>query len=232
MNILIIEDEVFLAEKMREAFSKKIISNRIKMIHSYNCFLRELSIIESYDIVLVDIMLSDVDEKTGIDIVKIIRNKNINIPIVIISSMSDFHRIESWFDAGANDYITKPFRIRELEIRVLKWFQTYFLSLYFWNDKTIIYKDLLYNISENQFYYEDTPIKLTRKNKYILSILLSKPEKLITNTYLIEKIWWDVYMIIERNLRVSMHRLKSELEPYWCHNRISNIRWEWYMLKK
>ena len=232
MNILIVEDEIYLAEKIKNIFSNKIISNRIKILHSYTCFLNELSIIESYDIILVDIMLSDYDKKTGIDIVKIIRKKNINIPIIIISSMSDYHRIEWWFDAWANDYIKKPFRIRELEIRVLKWFKTYFLSLYFGNDKTISYNWLMYNIWENQFYYDWELIKLTRKNKYILSILLSKPEKLISNTYLIEKIWWDIYMVIERNLRVSIHRLKAELEKHDCHNRIVNVRWEWYMLKK
>ena len=232
MNILIIEDEVFLAEKIKQAFSNKVISNRIKMIHSYREFLHELSIIGSYDIVLVDIMLWESNQKTGIDIVKTVREKDINIPIVIISSMSDCHRIKSWFDSGANDYIVKPFRIKELEIRVLRWFQTFFLSLYFGNDKTVEYKELLYNISENQFYYQGTPLMLTKKNKYILSILLSQPEKLIPNNYLIEKIWWDIYMIVERNLRVSIHRLKSELKEYECHNWIQNIRWEWYMLKK
>ena len=232
MNILIIEDEVFLAEKIKSAFWNKIISNRIKMIHSYTEFLNELSIIGSYDIILVDIMLWDMDEKTGIDVVKTIREKNINIPIVIISSMSDYYRIELWFSTGANDYIIKPFRIKELEIRVLKWFRTFFLSLYFGNDKIIRYKELEYNISENQFYYQETPLELTKKNKYILSILLSKPEKLISNNYLIEKIWWDIYMIIERNLRVSIHRLKSELKWCNCHDRIQNIRWEGYMLKK
>lgn len=95
MNILIIEDEILLAEKIKETFTKKVLSNRIKMIHSYESFLRELSIIESYDIVLVDIILSDSCPKTGIDIIKIIRDKNISIPIVIISSMDDFHRIEN-----------------------------------------------------------------------------------------------------------------------------------------
>lgn len=232
MNILIIEDEIYLAEKIKKCFSEKIISNRIKMIHSYTCFLNELSIIASYDIILVDIMLWPPGEKTWIDIVTTIREKNINMPIVIISSMCDYHRIESWFDAGANDYIIKPFRIKELEIRILKWFKTFFLTLYFWNDEKVKYKELEYNISENIFYYKETPIELTKKNKYILSILISRPEKLITENYLIEKIWWDVCMIIERNLRVSIHRLKSELEPYGCHEWIQNVRWEGYILKK
>ncbi len=232
MNILIVEDEVFLAKKIRDTFTNKIISNRIKMIHSYESFLNELSIIASYDIVLVDIMLSDCDKKTGIDIVKIIRKKDINIPIVIISSMSDFYRIEGWFNAGANDYINKPFRIRELELRVMRWFKTYFLSTYFWNDEIIKYQELVYNISENQFYYKQEPVSLTKKNKYILSILLSRPEKLVTNNYLIEKIWWDICMVIDRNLRVSIHRLKWELEKYNCGDRVHNIRWEGYMLKK
>lgn len=103
--------------------------------------------------------------------------------------MSDYQRIEDGFNSGANDYIIKPFRLKELEIRVMKWFKTYFLSIYFGNDEIIEYGDLKYNISENQFYYKNNSIKLTKKNKYILSILLSQPEKLLTNTYLIEKIW-------------------------------------------
>jgi len=57
MNILIVEDDIDLSEKIKQTFEKKILSNRIKILHSYKSFLRELTVIKSYDIILVDIIL-------------------------------------------------------------------------------------------------------------------------------------------------------------------------------
>jgi response regulator of citrate/malate metabolism len=57
MNILIIEDDIILANKLKLTFEKKILSNRINTIYSYKNFLRELVVIQSYDIILVDLFL-------------------------------------------------------------------------------------------------------------------------------------------------------------------------------
>jgi response regulator of citrate/malate metabolism len=57
MNILIIEDDLFLADNIKNIFEKKIITNRIKIISNYVEFCRELSSIKGYDIILVDILL-------------------------------------------------------------------------------------------------------------------------------------------------------------------------------
>ncbi|USN58374.1 MAG: winged helix-turn-helix domain-containing protein [Candidatus Peribacteria bacterium] len=55
---------------------------------------------------------------------------------------------------------------------------------------------------------------MTRKSKYLLSIFLSKPEKVFKESYLIEKIWGDILLIVNRNLRVSILRLKKDLDTY------------------
>jgi DNA-binding response OmpR family regulator len=68
-------------------------------------------------------------------------------------------------------------------------------------------------------------------NKYLLLLFISKPEILLTNLFLIEKLWWDSN-ICERNIRVSISRLKISLENYGIDNWIQNIRWEWYIIKK
>lgn len=232
MNILIIEDDLFLSKNIKRVFERKILSNRIKIVNSFDSFLNEMWIIDSYDIILIDILLGKKSIKNGIDILEIIRKKYINIPIVIISSLNNIIWLEKAFDAWANDYLIKPFRLKELEIRIFKWFKTYFCSYNLDNKNCTDYKWLTFDLLKNEFYYENKRITLTKNNKYLLSIFLKNNEKLLTERFLISKIWWDIDFMIKRNLRVNILRLKRLLKPFWIDNRIINIRWEWYIFKK
>lgn len=232
MNILIIEDDVILTNNLKRIFEKRVIINKIIIKNSYNGFLNEINIIPSYDIIIVDIILEHKNKKTWIDIIDIIRTKSNKIPIVVISWFSQIERIERAFDAWANDYIIKPFRLMELEVRVLKWFKVYLQSLNFTPSNTIRYRNLKYNLKENEFYYREEKICLTKKSKFILLIFLSSSEKLITERLLIEKIWWDMDLAVNRNLRICILRLKNSLNQLWIDEWIQNIRWEWYILKK
>ncbi len=187
-------------------------------------------IIDIYDVVLVDILLWN-SKKNWIDIIHKIRSKNKKIPIVIISWLNDIKWLRLAFNAWANDYICKPFRIIELEIRILKWFNKYLL-LYSSNNKKILkYNWLEYCFYNNSFIMYNNKLKLSKTNKYILLLFISQNEKLLTEIYLIEKIWWDSN-IVDRNLRVTISRLKKWLWVYWIDNWIQNIRWEWYIFKK
>ncbi len=231
MNILIIEDDLFLARNIEKIFEKKVVTNRIKIISDYKQFALELSIINSYDIILVDICLWVMEKKTGIDFISLIRDKNKSIPVIVVSWYDELSYLEKAFSVWANDYITKPFRFRELEIRVFKWFAIYFYSdlkateniKYFW---------LEYCMQTNEFYYNWKILNLTKSNKYLLSLFLSNREILLKENYLIEKIWGDISCIIERNLRVSILRLKRALEKHCLDSWICNIRGEGYILKK
>lgn len=231
MNILIIEDDLLLSRKLKEVFHKKVILNRIKLLHSYEDFVRELPVIDSYDIIITDILLWENSEKTGIDIVNTIRKKEINIPVVVISCFGEITWLEKAFETWASDYIIKPFRLQELEIRILKWFKMYFCSLRFGEDSSIDYKGLVYNIRNNKFSYHDTILELTKRSKYILSIFLSRPEIVIGEDFFVKKLWWDILHIIERNFRVNILRLKKELHIYGLDTWIHNVRWEGYMLQ-
>lgn len=232
MNILIIEDNYNLAKNIKRTFEKQIISNRVKTIYSYDDFINELWIINSYDIILVDIELGSLNQKNWIDIIKIVREKEINIPIVVMSSFSDYSWIEKAFDSWSNDYLIKPLRLKELEIRIQKWFKTHLYTIQYLDSDIISYKNLHYNFKENNFYYGKQRINLTKKSKYLLTIFISSPEKLFTENLLIEKIWWDISITENRNLRINILRLKESLKLHWIDNWIQNIRWEWYILKK
>jgi len=229
MNILIIEDDIFLAKNLEKVFKKNKNFNRVKSIKSYDSFLKELFSIKDYDIILVDIILWQ--DNYWIEIVKNIRWKNIKIPIVIMSWINDLRMIKEAFDIWVNDYICKPFRLAELELRILKWFNNFlFTNKDLWNN-FIKYDLLKYDFQKNIFYINNKRIILSKLSKYVLLLFISKSETLLSEIYLIEKIWWDPNLT-DRNLRVIISRLKASLKEYWIDWWIKNIRWEWYILEK
>ena len=221
-----------MAANIKKVFKKKVITNFITLLSSYEGFVKELPILKSYDIILVDIGLNDWWNKNWLDIIELVRSKNIQIPIVVISWYNDIHYIDHAFRVWASDYLSKPFRLKELEIRVMRWFKSYCMSIMFSHTETIDYKKLAYNFNQNEFYFHKDKISLTKKSKFILFQLLIKSEQLVYESDLADKLWWDIESIKERNVRVNILRLKKSLEPYWISQRILNTRWEWYMLKK
>lgn len=232
MNILIIEDDIFLASKIKDIFEFKVVINRISVCYSFKDFLNQITILSSYDIILTDIKLSKKSlDKNWYDIIKIIRSKNILTPIIVISWINEIDWLRKAFDLWANDYIIKPIRFKELEIRILNFYKNYyFLKLKDCSNK-YIYKDLFYDLNLNDFFYKNKKILLTKNSKYILSLFFANPEKLLSENYLTQKIWWDVCFLVNRNLRVNILRLKKSLSPFWLDKRIQNIRWEWYILQ-
>lgn len=227
MNILIIEDDVFLAGKIGKVFESKVIVNRIRIVHSFIEFLDELCIIGSYDIVLTDLKLSDHQEEyCGYKIIRAIREKKMKMPIVVISSFGDIERLRLAFEYGASDYIIKPMRLRELELRIFNWFKLYIRSNASLDGAICTYKDLTYDLDKNEFYFKGRHIPLTKNNKYILSLFFAHPEKLLKESFLEEKIWGDVCCSIRRNLRVNILRLKQSLFPFGIDTWICNIRGE------
>lgn len=193
MNILIIEDDCFFAEHLKKAFQKNHIVNRVDIVHSFSGFMSIFSIIDGYDIVLTDIRLTfnaSVDSFDGFHIIQTIREAKIKVPIIVISGRDELSSIQCAFEIGANDYIVKGIRMKELEIRVIHWFRYYHMSKVTLDTENIYtYKKLLYNLDRNEFLIEDSPIILTRKNKYILSLFFINAEKLLSESFLIGKIW-------------------------------------------
>ena len=175
MNFLIIEDDVFLATKLKYLFDKRDATNIVTVVNNYLDFLDEISIIKIYDVILLDINLWD-KVKSWYDVLKIIREKSSHIPVIIVSWIDDIMNMSKFFSLGASDYIIKPFRFEELEIRVLKWFKNNFLKLDNLNNNNIFYNWLLYDIDKNEFYFNWKNIVLTKKNKYLLYIFITNKE--------------------------------------------------------
>lgn len=231
MNFLIIEDDIFLASKLKYLFDKRDTTNLVTVVNNYIQFLNEISIIKIYDVILLDINLWD-KIKSWIDIIKLIRDKAMYVPIIIVSWIDDITNIAKVFSLWANDYIIKPFRFEELEIRVLKWFKSNFLKIDNFSNNKIVYESLLYDCDKNEFYYNWINIILSKKNKYLLSIFLLNKENFLSQNFIENKLFWNYDLFESKNIRIYIYRLRKSLKYIWIDIWIKNIRWEWYIFKK
>ncbi|MCD5375091.1 response regulator transcription factor [Candidatus Gracilibacteria bacterium] len=232
MNILIIEDDVSLSKNIHDAFVSYNFCNRIKQLFSFSDFLIEYARISSYDIVLLDINLGPSENKTGFDILEYIRKIDIYIPVIIISSNSAYSYIEKSFLFGAHDYILKPFRNRELKIRIERWYRNYVLAEYFSLENELVYADICYSFKKHEFFISEKQIKLSKGAKYIFLILFIYKEQLVKRDFLVDKIWGLGEFDQNSALRIGVMRLKKQLSAYGLENCVSTVRGEGYMLTR
>ncbi len=226
MNILIIEDDNLLSKSLENSFKKNSFANIINIISSYNDFLNN-SNISCYDIILLDICLWQ-DNFHGIDILKIIRKSNTTVPIIMMSAFNCYKILEDTFHHWAHDYIIKPFRNRELQIRIKRWFNNYLFNEYYSIKKILYYRDLEYRLWNCEFYFQNTKLNLSKWSKHVLLLLLINKEELVSNQYLSEKIWGEHDE--EKNIRIKILRLKKSLKLYNLSDWVKTVRGEGYML--
>ena len=114
MKILLIEDD----QNLCFAIKKQLVKEGFLVDNFYSgedAFLYALDLRNAYDLAVIDRMLPVID---GLSIVKAMRQKNIQIPIILITGMSGLEDRVEGLDSGADDYLVKPFHIRELSARI------------------------------------------------------------------------------------------------------------------
>ncbi|MCH2189210.1 response regulator transcription factor [Candidatus Gracilibacteria bacterium] len=231
MNILVVEDDIRLSDQIQEVFHTIAPVNQIQVIHSYDEFMSFSSSLGTYDIILLDIMLSEDVNRSGLQILEHIRKIDSQLPVIIMSSISDYQFLEKAFTLGAHDYIIKPFRVRELQIRVQRWFHNYVFSEYYNYEQQLDYDGLTYYPGKNTFHFQTNEIVLSKANRYLLSLFLIHREKLLTQEFLVEKIWGSEELLSTKNLRIKILRLKQQLAPHGIDHWIATTRGEGYIFQ-
>ncbi len=163
------------------------------------------------DVVFLDLGLPDID---GIEIIKRIREWS-NMPIIVISARSeDEDKIEA-LDAGADDYLTKPFSVEELlaRLRVMQRRIALLKSDSEINEKSVYTNGRLkIDYAAGCAYIEDAELKLTPIEYKLLCLLAQNTGKVLTHKYITQKIWGSVWDSNVASLRVFMATLRKKLE--------------------
>ena len=166
---------------------------------------------ESYDLIVLDIMLPGVN---GFEICKEVRKLDIYTPILMLTSKSEELDKVLGLEMGADDYLTKPFSIREFIARVkaiLRRIES--IQKEIGNDSDIKVKELTIEVSKRKVTLESNRIELTPKEFDLLHLLASHPGKTYTREQLLNILWGYQYNGYEHTVNSHINRLRSKIEP-------------------
>lgn len=162
------------------------------------------------DIILLDLGLPDID---GVDVIKKIRTWS-NVPIIVISARSeDADKIEA-LDNGADDYLTKPFSVEELlaRIRVTGRRLAVMMANGEANESVFINGKLKIDFAAGCAYLEDNELHLTPIEYKLLCLLAQNIGKVLTHTFITQKVWGSSWDNDVASLRVFMATLRKKIE--------------------
>ena len=204
--ILVVEDDV----PVRNLMTTTLKAHEYKYLTAVN---GETAILEASshnpDIILLDLGLPDMD---GVEVIKKVRSWS-NVPIIIISARTeDTDKIEA-LDAGADDYLTKPFSIEELLAR-LRVTERRLAMMKGEKENTAIFINgkLKIDYSAGCAYLDEKEIHLTPIEYKLLCLLSQNVGKVLTHTFITQKIWGHSWENDVSSLRVFMATLRKKLE--------------------
>lgn len=182
MRILIIEDDLRVAELLQRGLEEHDFSTTL----AYDGISGEkLALQNDYDLIITDIVLPKMD---GIDLCRSIRASKPNMPIIMLTALGTTDDKVDGFDAGADDYLVKPFEMRELmaRIRALLNRRTNTNN----NAVTVLnYADIEMNLHSKMVKRNGQDINLTPKEFKLLEYMLQNPERVLSRTEIAEKVW-------------------------------------------
>jgi len=205
-NILIVDDEKDILELI-----KFNISN-----NGYKCFCAEdgevavkLAKNKIPDLIILDLMLPGID---GLDVCRILKNnkETKNIPILMLTAKTSDENIIEGLEAGADDYVTKPFSIKVLLARVENLLRRNY-NLKRENSNVLSYENLKIHIGERTVSVNKKNIDLTYMEFQILYELASHPNWVYTRAQLIDKIRGDDYPVTDRSIDFQIVGLRKKL---------------------
>lgn len=203
MRILLVEDEERLSNALVEIFKKNKIG--IDAVLNGNDGLKYAQS-GNYDAILLDIMLPGLD---GISILKKLREEKNNVPVLLITAKDDVSDKVTGLDAGADDYLTKPFSTEELLARVRALTRRKGEI----KDDNITFGDLTLNKKNCELQSsQGKAIKLSLKEYQILELLFETPHQIITKEQLIEKIWGNDSNAEYNNVEVYISFIRNKIE--------------------
>jgi two-component system response regulator ArlR len=222
MRILIVEDEVHLAEALTQILRKNNYS--VDAAYDGEAGL-DNALSNIYDVIILDIMLPKVD---GITILKEIRKEGIATPVILLTARGEISDRVVGLDSGADDYLAKPFATEELlaRIRALSRRKGEVLQ-----SNTLKFGDVELNAATLKLSRDSKEVKLILKESELLELLISRKNSATSKEIIIEKLWGFDAEVEHNNVEVYISFLRKKLTHLSSDVIINTVRGVGYMLE-
>jgi len=219
MRILIVEDDAVLANGLVRTFKQASYA----VDHVSNGAQADLMLQESvYDLVILDLGLPKMD---GMEVLKKLRQKGSKVAVLILTARDAIESRVKGLDLGADDYLTKPFNLDELEARVRALIRRGQLG----SNLPLHCAKLSLSVVDKTAMNGEIPMPLSAREFGLLEVLMTRANKVVNKEQLLEALVnWDTE-ISDNAIEVYIHRLRKKIEPSGA--RIRTIRGLGYLLE-
>ncbi|MBD3799167.1 response regulator transcription factor [Sulfuricurvum sp.] len=179
---------------------------------------------ERVDLIIMDRNLPGVE---GSEFIESIRKKGIQTPVIFVSAKNKDEEIEQGFERGGDDYITKPFSMKELILRVKAVLRRTQKKP---KDGLLTYRDITLNLAARTVTIEGNPVELTKLEFDLLHALILNENIVLERNYLLEHVWGADEVYQDRTVNVAINRLKEKIDPDKSKEYIKTVRGVGYTL--
>lgn len=201
-KLLILDDNPEILDMITESLSIVGFSHLTRAASKKEAL--ELLEREDFDLAILDIMLPD---GSGFEVLRHIRQKS-DMPVLFLSAVSDIEKQYQGFELGADDYIVKPFRPKELELRLLSILKRSYPP----QDDVVQLDSCQIDFERAAILKEDQEIPLTAKEYSLLKVLYDHKNKIVTFDQLLSKVWGDNYQGYENTLMAHIRKVRQKIE--------------------
>ena len=217
--ILIVEDEEDILELLEYTLQKEGYETIgfLKIDKNVRNILNE----EQIDLILMDRNLPGIE---GTSFISEIKQQGYANPVIYVTAKDKDEDIIDGFDNHADDYITKPFNIKELCARIKAVIKRSSKEV-----DILKVKDIIYKSSNKKFYIDNEEIDLTHLEHDLLLEFIKNKDILLSREHLLNSVWQDSFEKKEKTVNVAIKRLKAKIDPDAKKEYIRSIRGEGYI---
>ena len=209
-RILVVDDEEDLCEIL-----KFNLETEGYLVDTANSAEEALKLDQTrYNLLLLDVMMGEI---SGFKMARIMKNNKdtANIPIIFITAKDTENDTITGFNLGADDYISKPFSLREVVMRVKAVLRRTASPVQ--REEQLIYKGLVIHIPQKKVMIDGEEAPLTKKEFEILLLLLQNQGRVFSREDILTKVWNDEAFVLDRTIDVNITRLRKKIGNYGKH---------------
>jgi len=215
MKILLLEDDYLLKKHIEEYFAIKGheitgFDDGMHMLDNINLY--------DFDFFIFDINVPNIN---GFEVLEFLRDKKIDLPVIMISAMVDIEKVKKAYSLGCSDYLKKPFELAELELRM-----DAIIKSFHFKDYIEFENEYKYDLNEKQLFKAKEAIILSKKQNDILYLLIKNQGRVLSFDTIADFIYEDAFK--------DMHTISSHIRDIRKHidfELIKNVRGVGYIIK-